>query len=108
MYQCKSNVRHLVAPFVGAWIEIVIALSHNQTGMSLPLWERGLKCNMEKCRIQREKVAPFVGAWIEIGKPVEFFNALPVAPFVGAWIEIAAAAFSVGGETGRSLCGSVD
>ena len=57
----------LVAPFVGAWIEI---LSRSMIGLI-------------------SQVAPFVGAWIEmiIYGPGDPENAV-VAPFVGAWIEI--------------------
>ena len=55
-----------VAPFTGAWIEIMIASSLDQLS----------------------KVAPFTGAWIEIeifyGLAVKYY----VAPFTGAWIEI--------------------
>ena len=55
-----------VAPFAGAWIEIVIRTR-------MPNWY---------------PVAPFAGAWIEI---IEFANSKYqefVAPFAGAWIEI--------------------
>ena len=55
-----------VAPFVGAWIEILLWL---------PL-------------IRADRVAPFVGAWIEIPLPSVVTFVLTVAPFVGAWIEI--------------------
>ena len=61
-----SEVVDRVAPFVGAWIEIL------QNFRSCPT-----------CL-----VAPFVGAWIEI---LQNFRSCPtclVAPFVGAWIEI--------------------
>ena len=33
----------IVAPLVGAWIEILQILSDCLGNMSLPLWERGLK-----------------------------------------------------------------
>ena len=33
----------VVAPFMGAWIEIVIELYTDLQVESLPLWERGLK-----------------------------------------------------------------
>ena len=80
----------MVAPFTGAWIEIVVV---KETG------------------IVDEGVAPFTGAWIEIES--QYFNLLfwkwshpsrvrglkyrlvsesglflPVAPFTGAWIEM--------------------
>ena len=56
----------VVAPFVGAWIEIIICQHFN--------------CN--------RVVAPFVGAWIEIFGFTFCFSTATVAPFVGAWIEI--------------------
>ena len=57
----------IVAPLVGAWIEIK---KENST------------------KRPDETVAPLVGAWIEIA--VNYFVALVaiVAPLVGAWIEI--------------------
>ena len=33
-----------VAPLVGAWIEISLPLADMLKYLSLPLWERGLKC----------------------------------------------------------------
>ena len=56
----------VVAPFAGAWIEIINTKEYKNG----------------------QYVAPFAGAWIEI------FNAkfdeiqMAVAPFAGAWIEI--------------------
>ena len=55
-----------VAPFVGAWIEI-------------------LKYTFQVACIF---VAPFVGAWIEMLGFVKRIPLPDVAPFVGAWIEI--------------------
>ena len=56
-----------VAPFAGAWIEIVAA-RHEPGGIF---------------------VAPFAGAWIEMAK-LYLYRPAPrgVAPFAGAWIEI--------------------
>ena len=56
-----------VAPFTGAWIEILY-----DTWITLD-----------------EGVAPFTGAWIEIVLCVWLVLGLFVAPFTGAWIEIA-------------------
>ena len=56
----------LVAPLVGAWIEI----------------------DQLKAMDGLEKVAPLVGAWIEICNPPFSSISIPVAPLVGAWIEI--------------------
>ena len=58
--------RDPVAPFVGAWIEILTFFSI----------------------LSRKAVAPFVGAWIEIFAYTPAFLPALVAPFVGAWIEI--------------------
>ena len=55
-----------VAPFTGAWIEIVAEA------------EIQLVC----------LVAPFTGAWIEIAGCSATGPGWPVAPFTGAWIEI--------------------
>ena len=56
--------------------------------LSLPLWERGLKCKNLRQHDLWGVVAPLVGAWIEI----PFFPSrslkVSVAPLVGAWIEI--------------------
>ena len=58
---------HLVAPHVGAWIEIDFRyFSHDF-----------------------KNVAPHVGAWIEIRRKRRMNESLLVAPHVGAWIEIA-------------------
>ena len=56
----------VVAPRVGAWIEIQEAKA---------AFEEGL-------------VAPRVGAWIEIGMTGYLVRLLRVAPRVGAWIEM--------------------
>ena len=55
-----------VAPFTGAWIEIISSF---------------------RC-IYEYNVAPFTGAWIEISNSVTSLLRNLVAPFTGAWIEI--------------------
>ena len=55
-----------VAPFEGAWIEIIFIS---------PFFSFIL-------------VAPFEGAWIEISPTMNISAAAEVAPFEGAWIEI--------------------
>ena len=57
---------YIVAPLVGAWIEITSSV-----------WLAVFEC-----------VAPLVGAWIEIFAPFTPVTGVPVAPLVGAWIEI--------------------
>ena len=56
----------LVAPYVGAWIEIL--------------------CGRVSCR--SIYVAPYVGAWIEIPGEEVVSMLSNVAPYVGAWIEM--------------------
>ena len=56
-----------VAPFAGAWIEIVIGLViKRDLVQSLPSRERGLKCAGMSGKCWKHSVAPFAGAWIEI------------------------------------------
>ena len=64
----KSILKYVavVAPFAGAWIEIIICLF----------------------LLFRHLVAPFAGAWIEIRKKQKVGFSPTVAPFAGAWIEI--------------------
>ena len=57
----------LVAPFVGAWIEIFGEMPFVCfEWKSLPSWERGLKFINGNSYVLWGTVAPFVGAWIEI------------------------------------------
>ena len=56
----------VVAPLVGAWIEIIAKLYKY-----VPIF-----------------VAPLVGAWIEICNGIPGYPYTNVAPLVGAWIEI--------------------
>ena len=76
----------LVAPLVGAWIEMFAALVVSIIAI----------------------VAPLVGAWIEMLSSSSLNAVKMVAPLVGAWIEM----FSKSGESPhrprRSPCGSVD
>ena len=76
----------LVAPLVGAWIEIK-------------------KSNKE---IIRKNVAPLVGAWIEIIHEECDEMAGVVAPLVGAWIEINIHITLQFRDKSRSSCRSVD
>ena len=58
--------------------------------LSLPLWERGLKCHALCPLLIAIGVAPLVGAWIVILHALGFGSRRTVAPLVGAWIEIPA------------------
>ena len=85
----SSHVRlatSYVAPFAGAWIEIL-------SEFDVPL---------------NTNVAPFAGAWIEILTFSAASLKASVAPFAGAWIEIFIASLSCDRADGRSLRGSVD
>ena len=76
-----------VAPFAGAWIEIIL----------------------QKPKKFNRRVAPFAGAWIEIFIKKAVLAQLDfVAPFAGAWIEILAYIKMRTVKTCRSLRGSVD
>ena len=55
-----------VAPLVGAWIEIFLSDFVATPATSLPSWERGLKCIFGKIVGDYYAVAPLVGAWIEM------------------------------------------
>ena len=56
-----------VAPFTGAWIEMVICLDNGlAVRKSLPSRERGLKWRVLGDFLGVCLVAPFTGAWIEI------------------------------------------
>ena len=78
---------YIVAPLVGAWIEIGNFFTGHQSGF----------------------VAPLVGAWIEIVRINKTTKVTgKVAPLVGAWIEIAHEAESDFCRRCRSPCGSVD
>ena len=78
-----------VAPFTGAWIEI--RGTKNRTGSkrrSHPSRVRGLKSVWAAQIRQPIPVAPFTGAWIEIYVASIRPLRTTVAPFTGAWIEI--------------------
>ena len=61
-----NSVSVMVAPLVGAWIEISTIFKYTRCPLSLPSWERGLKCKLRKDDFMPVYVAPLVGAWIEI------------------------------------------
>ena len=63
---CRNARKPVVAPFAGAWIEMVPITPGSHTLLSLPSRERGLKCVQQTRRILFLCVAPFAGAWIEI------------------------------------------
>ena len=63
----QKDIRLLVAPFVGVWIEIKFSdVDFVIVRASLPSWECGLKFSLLCEKDIREEVAPFVGVWIEM------------------------------------------
>ena len=92
----KGDIRAIVAPFAGAWIEIVnCPCPASSSCTSLPSRERGLKCLVISLIFWLYGVAPFAGAWIEMLFYQLSETAQSVAPFAGAWIEIEEAASSI-------------
>ena len=63
---CDLHSNQIVAPRVGAWIEILLTVDE----------------------YREYRVAPRVGAWIEILSSCNVLSCIFVAPRVGAWIEI--------------------
>ena len=109
IYGSCQLITSIVAPLVGAWIEICVWLPFKVPAVSLPLWERGLKSGVQSAWSGRfvslplwerglkyasavyrqgKNVAPLVGAWIEIMRSQKMWYLLIVAPLVGAWIEM--------------------
>ena len=98
----------MVAPLVGAWIEISSSHLKGLQSSSLPLWERGLKLIANGKVKVVDGVAPLVGAWIEICANSQNNLSSIVAPLVGAWIEIYKLLHLPSSIDRRSPCGSVD
>ena len=84
------NHLDLVAPFMGAWIEISVNVSCRLTIAVAPFMGAWIEILFQRAlRAQRRWVAPFMGAWIEIEYVVYILEkSIEVAPFMGAWIEI--------------------
>ena len=57
----------MVAPYMGAWIEIILVMLRLQVHhRSHPTWVRGLKLDNHIRYLLDDTVAPYMGAWIEI------------------------------------------
>ena len=76
----------MVAPLVGAWIEI--SVNDSETSVIV--------------------VAPLVGAWIEMKNMYMKNKVILVAPLVGAWIEMILYLCGNSADLRRSPRGSVD
>ncbi len=68
VYPISATQFDSVAPFMGAWIEIrVFVIVSVYIKMSRPSWARGLKLTkFTHYLLLHIAVAPFMGAWIEI------------------------------------------
>ena len=76
--------------------------------MSLPSWERGLKCYALHEKMKESTSLPSWERGLKflcISKPLML---ILVAPLVGAWIEISTTPFNSAGGYCRSPRGSVD
>ena len=78
----------LVAPLVGAWIEIVYHSDYSSgAGGRTPCGCVDRNCLISET-LTKPCVAPLAGAWIEIRREEWYYCKFEVAPLVGAWIEI--------------------
>ena len=82
----KHDARLIVAPYLGAWIEINFSSKSKRKGL----------------------VAPYLGAWIEIVNNFLLNSSSYVAPYLGAWIEIMLGRTTSLRLSRRSLLGGVD
>ncbi len=82
-------LRSVVAPLVGAWIEIDILDRLAAAGLCVaPLVGAWIEIKLVWDKVQSMIVAPLVGAWIEIRVKSQQNVLQTVAPLVGAWIEM--------------------
>ena len=94
----------IVAPLVGAWIEIPKECLQDHLCTSLPSWERGLKSSGQLLiRLLSGSLPPW-----ERGLKSTPATVHAVAPLVGAWIEIVKGGGIWAVVAGRSPRGSVD
>ena len=70
------SVQCIVAPFVGAWIEIYKSYGIPPSHRVAPFVGAWIEMHHSDSRLQRRQVAPFVGAWIEIKRIGEPFEAI--------------------------------
>ena len=72
---------------MGVWIETLTTLLRVRFGMSLPMWECGLKHEKSDHITRDPKVTPHVGVWIETEAIGNYIAGSLVTPHVGVWIE---------------------
>ena len=90
-----STTLKAVAPFAGAWIEMIKVLLVGVTRLVAPFAGAWIEIAHTALTAAPTEVAPFAGAWIEIhlnGNLKTYWN---VAPFAGAWIEILTSLHSI-------------
>ena len=102
--------RQRVAPFAGAWIEMVTAgVMRCCVSPVAPFTGAWIEIRHMLDAGPPAAVAPFTGAWIEIDELAQReWTVVHVAPFTGAWIEMTLGAEASAKPTGRSLHGSLD
>ena len=85
----------MVAPFTGAWIEILTRVQRQAHNYVAPFTGAWIEIYQKLTKAQKYLVAPFTGAWIEILQRAAHRQHSQVAPFTGAWIEISTKAVVV-------------
>ena len=104
----KGDIRAIVAPFAGAWIEIVnCPCPASSSCTSLPSRERGLKCLVISLIFWLYGVAPFAGAWIEIEEAASSIAKIGSLPSRERGLKLKKQHHQLL-KSGRSLRGSVD
>ena len=104
----KSSRHGFVAPFAGAWIEIIKGLYSGHSEHVAPFAGAWIEIKSVFTISSADPVAPFAGAWIEIIMLWNISAKALVAPFAGAWIEISKMLEISWSRACRSLRGSVD
>ena len=97
-----------VAPFTGAWIEMLPARRLARPDTSLPSRERGLKFRVRCVPVLLERSLPSRERGLKYQNRKNERKAIVVAPFTGAWIEMLSAVLETSVPASRSLHGSVD
>ena len=110
--KCLCSIMQLtntvVAPHVGAWIEIIPAAHQTASIRVAPHVGAWIEIAKDRCVYCMAPVAPHVGAWIEISERLSCTTLWQVAPHVGAWIEIPVREHTAHHPGRRSPRGSVD
>ncbi len=84
----RSPADRRVAPFTGAWIEILLRADHRVERKVAPFTGAWIEIPRRSAAWPSPRVAPFTGAWIEMQSRDRRGSSSTVAPFTGAWIEI--------------------